>query len=165
MLAVLSKRLSVKLALTYSGGDGVVALGGGLYWMQHRIYSATQARFLSVDPVQSRAGSTQSAYNYTNGDPVNFTDPTGAARWECGPWWLPGLGCWVEFSKAETQGLGKGGRYPWAMGCAKAGPYTGVCVTIALAYQGAFIGISKAKRCANIGVTGRVRWLVWPRNC
>jgi RHS repeat-associated protein len=63
--------------MTYNGRDGVVSLGGGHYWMTHRIHASQQGRFVSADPVEAKNGSTQSTYNYEDGDPVNFFDPTG----------------------------------------------------------------------------------------
>jgi RHS repeat-associated protein len=48
--------------------------GGGLIEMGARVHSPLLGRFLQVDPVR---GGSANDYDYTNGDPINFTDRTG----------------------------------------------------------------------------------------
>ena len=52
----------------------------GLYYLPARSYDPATARFLSPDPAPPAAGDPLSLnrYTYCAGDPVNFTDPTGA---------------------------------------------------------------------------------------
>jgi RHS repeat-associated protein len=72
-----------KLAHTYNGRDGVISLGGGLYWMTVRTYSATSGRFFSPDPLEPEQSFPNSTYGYAGNDPVNITDPLGLST-SCG---------------------------------------------------------------------------------
>jgi RHS repeat-associated protein len=47
----------------------------GLYFYKARMYSPTLGRFVQPDPIGYGAG--MNLYAYVNGDPVNFTDPSG----------------------------------------------------------------------------------------
>jgi RHS repeat-associated protein len=47
----------------------------GLYWMRARYYDPTTSQFISVDPLNTGVAS---PYSYVVGNPVNFTDPSGA---------------------------------------------------------------------------------------
>jgi RHS repeat-associated protein len=62
------------------GGWGVMKVSGGdspfeLYLTRHRLYSATHARFLSPDPLGLAGGLNQ--YQYAEGNPLAFIDPSG----------------------------------------------------------------------------------------
>src|SRR5205807_4037827 len=46
----------------------------GLYYLRARYYDPTTAQFLSKDPL---AALTRDPYTYTDGNPLNLTDPTG----------------------------------------------------------------------------------------
>ena len=50
--------------------------GTSLQYNRARYYSPTNGRFISQDP-KGFAGSGANLYQYTLGDPINFTDPTG----------------------------------------------------------------------------------------
>ncbi|MFL9906676.1 RHS repeat-associated core domain-containing protein [Paraburkholderia sp. RL17-337-BIB-A] len=52
--------------------------GTGLYYYRSRYYSPQTGRFISEDPIGWASGQTN-AYAYVNGNPVQFTDPTGEA--------------------------------------------------------------------------------------
>lgn len=47
----------------------------GFYWLGARYYEPTSGRFLSADPMGHVAS--RSLYDFANGDPVNYFDPTG----------------------------------------------------------------------------------------
>jgi RHS repeat-associated protein len=51
-----------------------------LWHYKARMYSPTLGRFLSTDPIGYGDG--MNWYNYVGGDPVNFVDPLGLARFE-----------------------------------------------------------------------------------
>jgi RHS repeat-associated protein len=72
----------------------------GLYYLRARYYDPTTGQFLTVDPAVAK---TMSPYGYTQGDPLNSSDPTGLDNdyyysWDMGParsggpqatlWWL-----------------------------------------------------------------------------
>ena len=61
----------------FGGADGTLYLGGGIYWMQHRIYDSSVGRFLSVDPEEAVPGSLMATYNYANNNPSTLSDPQG----------------------------------------------------------------------------------------
>ncbi|MFM0110115.1 RHS repeat-associated core domain-containing protein [Paraburkholderia nemoris] len=50
--------------------------GTGLYYYRNRYYSPSIGRFISEDPLGWASGQAN-AYAYVNGNPVQFTDPTG----------------------------------------------------------------------------------------
>ena len=50
----------------------------GFYWLGARYYQPTSGRFLSADPMGQAAS--PSLYDFCNGDPVNFFDPTGRCK-------------------------------------------------------------------------------------
>jgi RHS repeat-associated protein len=52
--------------------------GTGLLNYRNRYYNPTWGRFISEDPIESEGGI--NLYQYANGDPINFTDPTGLFR-------------------------------------------------------------------------------------
>jgi RHS repeat-associated protein len=52
--------------------------GTGLYYYRERYYNPSTGRFISEDPIGWASGQTN-AYAYVNGNPVQFTDPTGEA--------------------------------------------------------------------------------------
>ena len=66
-----------KLGGGFGGRDGAFRIGDGLVWMGYRVLNVNDTRFISNDPMEARIGTTQSAYNYADGDPVNLLDPTG----------------------------------------------------------------------------------------
>ncbi len=72
-----NQTLTDKLAHTYNGRDGVTTLGGGLYWMQARVYTSGQSRFVSADPLGGGLTWPDTSYGYGGGNPVNRIDPTG----------------------------------------------------------------------------------------
>jgi len=62
--------------LRYLGGLGVLADANGLYETGARMYDPESRRFLTPDPLGLEAS--LNLYAYTEGDPVNMVDPTGA---------------------------------------------------------------------------------------
>jgi RHS repeat-associated protein len=52
-----------------------------LYNYKARVYDPVMGRFLQTDPIGYK--SDINAYNYTRGDPINQTDPTGTAFFTC----------------------------------------------------------------------------------
>ena len=68
----------------------------GLDYAQNRYYSSTLGRFLTADPYRSASATdpgTWNRYAYVNGDPINFTDPSGLSPQEGGP---PTSGCYFN---------------------------------------------------------------------
>ncbi len=53
----------------------------GLQYNRARYYNPTNARFISQDPT-GFTGSGANLYQYTLGDPLDYTDPTGLCRWD-----------------------------------------------------------------------------------
>ncbi len=63
---------------TWQGAFGVMQEGStGLYYMRHRYYDSTAARFLSPDPEPSDDPLGINPYQFARMDPVNAADPTG----------------------------------------------------------------------------------------
>ena len=50
----------------------------GFYWLGARYYEPTSGRFLSADPMGHAAS--PSLYDFCNGDPVNYFEPTGRCK-------------------------------------------------------------------------------------
>jgi len=63
---------------TFGGRYGVVNLGSNLYAIRQRVYDASTGAFLSPDPVTHLLPTQMSPYQYANGNPLLFTDVTGA---------------------------------------------------------------------------------------
>ena len=57
--------------------------GTGLYSYRNRYYSSTLQRFISQDPVDFAAGSSN-LYGYVSDNPTNLTDPDGEGFLDCG---------------------------------------------------------------------------------
>jgi len=53
----------------------------GLYYYRARYYDPETGRFISKDPI-GFAGGDANQYNYVLGDPVNWGDPWGLAKWK-----------------------------------------------------------------------------------
>ncbi len=64
---------------TYVGKFGVMQEPNGLYFMRARFYDPETRRFMSVDPVKGKMGSTQSIsqYAYVSNNPLLNVDPKG----------------------------------------------------------------------------------------
>ena len=80
-------------SVTLSAGNGQSVYGytseqadaSGLMYLRARYYSPNAGRFTSKD---TWAGNTSqplslNQWNYVNGNPINYTDPTGQFRWSC----------------------------------------------------------------------------------
>jgi RHS repeat-associated protein len=63
----------------------------GLDYANQRWYSSVVGRFSTVDPnianANANRGGSWNAYAYTEGNPVNASDPSGLAGEGCGTWW------------------------------------------------------------------------------
>ena len=61
------------------GAAGGLSVGGGLEWMQARVYDGGSRSFLSTDPLDPVTGSAWAGnpYSFAGNDPVNRTDPWG----------------------------------------------------------------------------------------
>ncbi|WP_153138727.1 RHS repeat-associated core domain-containing protein [Paraburkholderia agricolaris] len=86
-----------------------------MYYDRNRYYSPATARFISEDPVGWASGQTN-AYAYVNGNPVQFTDPSGlqwavpipagpmpgggagpsTPSWVSPPWGAQGASDWIR---------------------------------------------------------------------
>lgn len=71
-----NQELLKTVALSYDAKHGTLWLGEDLYLMGARIYSSSQLRFLSPEPLV-QAPALADGYAYSGNDPVNYTDPTG----------------------------------------------------------------------------------------
>ena len=61
------------------GAAGGLSVGGGLEWMQARVYDGGSRSFLSTDPLAPVTGSAWAGnpYSFAGDDPVNRSDPWG----------------------------------------------------------------------------------------
>jgi RHS repeat-associated protein len=67
---------------TYSGRDGVIEDGNGLYFMRNRYYEPRLMRFVSRDDLSFGLltdPQSMNRYAYARGNPVHLIDPTGAS--------------------------------------------------------------------------------------
>ncbi len=71
------------IPFTYVGKYGVIEETNGLFFMRARFYDPQTRTFLGRDPADGRIGDPQSLnpYQYVQGNPVLFVDPTGEVRW------------------------------------------------------------------------------------
>ena len=86
----------------------------GLYYYRARYYDPQLARFVSEDPAGLAGGINR--YTYVEGDPVNYTDPSGMQKcaWVPGAWWSSYLNgttvnTWVDpywLCDEDTSGYG-----------------------------------------------------------
>ncbi|MFD4868071.1 DNRLRE domain-containing protein [Streptomyces sp. NPDC058412] len=140
-----------------------------------RLYSPSEGRFLSVDPM---FGGNANAYEYCYGDPVNCTDLSG--KWSYSTWsrwWSPYKHVWLYLNRNETQrvawGAGAAGGFfsailPWTSGWVK------VAFEILRAYSWyiswvAGSAMAKSRTCVSI-YTYVVNWwpaapTAWHRRC
>jgi len=72
---------------TWQGEFGVMAEGGGMYYMRARYYDANAGRFISRDPIESIDPKTINPYQYAMANPLKYHDvsgtmptPTGASE-------------------------------------------------------------------------------------
>lgn len=74
---VLAQEGDAQTPFTWQGEFGVMAEGGGLYYMRARYYDASARRFLSRDPIRSLRPDEISPYQYARANPRRFVDPAG----------------------------------------------------------------------------------------
>jgi RHS repeat-associated protein len=69
---------NVENEFTFVGQRGVMRDGDGdLYYMRARFYDAISGRFLSADPRQGKSPRRVNPYQYAQGNPLAYRDPTG----------------------------------------------------------------------------------------
>jgi len=74
-----------KTPFLFNGMYGVMSDGNGFYYMRARFYSPEIRRFVNRDVLLGKVAEGQSLnrFAFVNGQPVNFTDPFGLAKY-CG---------------------------------------------------------------------------------
>ncbi|MFF3862598.1 DNRLRE domain-containing protein [Streptomyces sp. NPDC002209] len=140
-----------------------------------RLYSPSEGRFLSVDPM---FGGNANAYEYCYGDPVNCADLSG--KWSYSTWtrwWSPYKHVWLYLNRNETQrvawGAGAAGGFfsailPWTSGWVR----TAFEILRAYAWYISWVAgsaMAKSRTCVSI-YTYVINWwpaapTAWHRRC
>ena len=123
----------------------------GQYYYRARMYSPSQGRFLSNDPLGMVDG--PNMYAYVQNDPVNHRDPTGMFRWRVLRRWWVVYGYEADFTYSESVHAAFNIRITIPL-CLKT-PMPLVCIAISSAYYTAFWYCSSVK---NKGT--RIGWTI-----
>ena len=104
---------STALTQPFGFAGGIYITSGGLWHFGARQYSPEMRRWTAPDPIGFEGG--LNLYQYTNGDPVNYIDPSGL--------WLVAIGLTFSYGSGAGMSYGIGLVFSFDEGPWRAGWY------------------------------------------